>query len=251
MTPPHWHNLKRRLNLIVTRGALGLLMTALALSPGRLASHPSYRLRCKASDARKLVGVGAADGSMVKHGDDANPEETEVYEQTKLADSDFDTARSNDPANATKCNGIELITPAIIEFRPDHNGVTQWRELGLGGTGNTPHWTVVSAATGATANAKDIAPGGWSPATNLERMEFKPALKTSTEPGFSTFLAYAPDVALADVERDELASLMLDFGPVVGTFKYNGRGFRYSTLNKLPCFSRSPLMAILSVDDLA
>jgi hypothetical protein len=236
MTPPHWHNLKRRLNLIVTRGALGLLMTALALcQSGCFAPFIPLAIQ-GVGMLGKAIGMGAQAGAMVKHGNDANPEETEVYEQTKLDDSDFDSARSSDPANATKCNGIELITPAIIEFRPDQNGVTQWRELGLGGTGNAPHWTVVSAATGATANAKDIAPGGWSPATNLEHMEFKPPLKTSTKPGLSTFLAYAPDVALADVERDELASLMLDFGPVVGTFKYNGRGFRYSTLNKLPCF---------------
>jgi len=240
MTPPHLHNLTRRLNFIVARGALWILMAALALcQSGCFAPLIPMVIPLAEEGAGalvNLVSVGAQAGTMVKHGDDANPEETEVYEQTKLADSDFDSARSNDPANATKCNGIELITPAIIEFRPDHNGVTQWRELGLGGTGNTPRWIVMADARGAIANAKDIAPGGWSPATNLEHMEFKPALKTSTEPGLSTYLAYAPDVALADVERDELASLMLDFGPIVGTFKYNGRVFKYSTLNKLPCF---------------
>ena len=239
MSGTHRQQFKRRLNFIWPRAALAMVMTAIAVS-GSGCFAPFIPLAIQGVGMLgKAIGVGAEAGTMVKHGNDANPEETEVYEQTKLADSDFDAGRSNDPNNATKCNGIELITPAIIEFRPDRNGVTQWRELGLGGTGHAPHWTVVAdatEATGVTADAKDLAPGGWAPATNLERMEFKPPPKISTKPGLSTFLAYAPDVALADVERDELASLVLDFGPVAGTFKYNERVFRYSTLSKLPCF---------------
>jgi hypothetical protein len=236
MTLSHSHNLKRRLNFILSRGALSILIAAIALCQSGCFA-PFIPLAVQGVGMLgKMIGVGAEAGTMVKHGNDKNPEETEVYDQTKFDNSDFDSSSSNNPANAAKCNGLELITPAIIEFRHDRDGVSQWRELGLGGTGNAPRWTVVAEATGAAANAKDIAPGGWSPATNLEHMEFKPPLKTSTEPGYTTFLAYAPDVSLAEVERDELASLTLDFGPIVGTFKYNGRVFRYSTLNKLPCF---------------
>jgi hypothetical protein len=182
-----------------------------------------------------MVGIGAEAGTMVKHGDDQNPEETEVYEQTALDDSDFDASSAKKPANAAKCNELELITPAIVEFRTDRDGVTQWRELGLGGSADSPRWTVMAEAAGTTA--KDIAPtSGWSPASNLSHMEFSPPLETSPAPGSTTYLAYAPAASLSGVERDELASLMLDFGPAAGTFKFNGRVFKYSTLKNLPCF---------------
>jgi hypothetical protein len=173
---------------------------------------------------------------MVKHGNDQDPEETELMDQTKFDESDFASTSYKNPANAGRCNELQLFTPAIIEFRTDRTGTTQWRELGLGGSAEAPRWTVLAEATSDAAKAKDIAPGGWAPANNLEHMEFSPPLKTSPASGSGSFLAYAPAVALAVVERDELASLVLDFGPVMGTFKYNDRIFKYATLKHLPCF---------------
>jgi hypothetical protein len=236
MRPPHSHNPMRRLNFILSRGALWISMAALALfASGCWASLIPLALQ-GAWMVGQLVGVGAQAGTMVKHGNDDNPEETEVMDETKFDDSDFNSSSSKNPANAARCNELILVTPAIIEFRADRTGTTQWRELGLGGSVDAPRWTVLGAAGEATAKAKDIAPGGWAPANNLDHMDFQPPLKPLEARDYASYLAYAPAVALASVERDELASLVLDFGPVVGTFKYNARVFKYATLSELPCF---------------
>jgi hypothetical protein len=230
------NDLKQRLNSIVAAATLWTGTAALALfSTGCFAPFIPLALD-GVGMIGKAIGVGAQAGTMVKHGDDQNPEETEVMDETKFDDSDFDSTSSKNPANTAKCNELIMITPAIIEFHTDHTGTTQWRELGLGGSADSPHWTVLTEMPGASANAKDVAPGGWAPANNIDHMDFKPPLKTSSMPGYTSFLAYAPDVPLAGVERDELASLTLDFGPVLGTFKYNGRAFRYSMRDRLPCF---------------
>ncbi|HEX3409137.1 MAG TPA: hypothetical protein VHS07_02600, partial [Candidatus Binataceae bacterium] len=154
-SPSHnLHNLKNRFNFICSRGALSLLMTAIAISlTGCFAPFIPLAVQ-GVGMLGKMVGIGAEAGTMVKHGNDPHPEETEVYEQTKFDNSDFDSTSANNPANATKCNGIVMISPAIIEFRPDQNGITQWRELGLGGTGNAPRWTVVADAGGATGKVR-------------------------------------------------------------------------------------------------
>jgi hypothetical protein len=235
MTPSRCYNLMRPLNLILSRVAFWMSMAALGVfASGCFAPFIPLAIQGVGMVA-KMVGVGAEAGTMVKHGDDQNPEETEVYEQTALDESDFDASSAKKPANAAKCNALELITPAIVEFRTDREGATQWRELGLGGSADSPRWTVMAEAAGTTA--KDVAPtSGWSAASNLSHMEFSPPLETSASPGYATYLAYAPAASLNGVERDELASLMLDFGPATGTFKYNGRVFKYSTLKKLPCF---------------
>jgi hypothetical protein len=236
MTPLHSHNLMRRLNFIVARAAFPIVMSALTLcATGCFAPFIPLAIQ-GVGMLGKVVGMGAQAGTMVKHGNDADPEETEVMNQTNFDDSDFNSSSSRNPANANKCNELILVTPAIIEFRADRTGTTQWRELGLGGSTDAPRWTVLAEAAGATAKAKDIAPGGWAPANNLDHMEFSPPLQPSAVPGHGAYLAYAPAVALAGVERDELASLVLDFGPVAGTFKYNDRVFKYATLDELPCF---------------
>jgi hypothetical protein len=234
MTPPHSHNLMRRLNFIVSRVALLIVTTALALfASGCFAPFIPLALD-GVQMAGKLISGTAEASAGVKHSEDENPQETEVMDQTKFDDSDFDSSSSQNPNNAARCNELVLVTPAIIEFRTNRTGTAQWRELGLGGSPDAPRWTVLAQATGAAA--KDVAPGGWAPANNLDHMDFKPPLKTSPAPGYGSFLAYAPAVTLAPVERDELASLALDFGPVLGTFNYNNRVFKYSTLEKLPCF---------------
>jgi len=183
----------------------------------------------------QLVGVSAQAGTMIKHGNDPNAEEAENNEETTFDDSDFDSSSSKNAANAGKCNELELVTPSIIQFHNDQGGATQWRELGLGGSPDSPRWTVMAKETAASSTA-DVAPGGWAPATNLSHMNFSPPLNTSAAPGYTSFLAYAPESSTTALERDQLASLKLDFGPAAGTFQYNGRVYKYATLSALPCF---------------
>jgi hypothetical protein len=236
MIPPHSHNLKQRFSVSLARCARWTGSVALALgSAGCFAPFIPLAIQGVGMVGKAIAGTAEA-GTMVKHGNDADPEETEVMEETRLDGSDFNSTSAKNPANTDKCNELELITPAIIEFRTDPKGVPQWRELGLGGSADAPRWTVLAEIFGASAKAHDIAPGGWAPANNLEHMEFTPPLETSAVPGHGSFMAYAPATALAPVERDELTSLVLDFGPVVGTFKYHDRVFKYATLERLPCF---------------
>jgi hypothetical protein len=235
MNPSRCDNLMLRLNFALTRGALWTAMAVLALGvTGCFAPFIPMAVE-GAGLVGKAIGDSVEAGTMVKHGNDQDPEETEVMDQTAFDESDFSSTSAKNPKNADKCNELELVTPAIIEFRNDHNGVPQWRELGLGGSADAPRWVELAALYGSTAN-KDVAPGGWAPANNLDHMDFTPPLKTSPGFGDSTFMAFAPALALASVERDELTSLILDFGPVVGTFRYNDRVFKYATLDQLPCF---------------
>ena len=151
MTPSRCYNLMRPLNLILSRVAFWMSMAALGVfASGCFAPFIPLAIQ-GVGMLGKMVGVGAEAGTMVKHGDDQNPEETEVYEQTALDDSDFDASSAKKPANAVKCNALELITPAIVEFHNDRNGATQWRELGLGGSADSPRWTVMAEAAGTTA----------------------------------------------------------------------------------------------------
>jgi hypothetical protein len=228
MTPFPAHNLKSRLNFVAARTALALVMCSLAMGlNGCMAA-------ALAPMALQALGFGVQAGTMMAHGGSKSADETEVDEETTFNDSDFDRAKSRNNPEESKCNELVLVTPAIIQFRAGLAGSTEWRELGLGGSSDAPRWTVVAAADTPTAN--DTATGGWSPANNLEHMNFAPALLTPASPGGKPFLAYAPVISYSASERDQLASLVLDFGPVVGTFDYKGRQYKYATLKELPCF---------------
>jgi hypothetical protein len=171
---------------------------------------------------------GTATGTeMMKHQKDKNPDEAEA--EGDFESDDFNSPSASKPTSVeTHCNSLELVTPSIIEFRADQSGGERWRELALTGSADQPQWGVMPS--------QEAAPGGWLPATNLGQMSFTPALPTFTKPGDGTYLAYAPAQSETDAERDQLASLVLDFGPSVGTFQYKGRAYDYSTLAKLPCF---------------
>jgi hypothetical protein len=226
MTPPVLHNLKSRLSFMLSRVAICLCIGTLAAALSGCAAAALAPL------ALQALGFGIKTGTMLAHSNDKNPDETETLDDSTFDGSEYDQKKSRDAQG--KCNELVLITPSIIEFRTDQTGSTIWRELGLGGSPDAPRWAVVAAADSATA--KDVAPGGWSPANNLSHMNFTPPLKTDPKPGNQSFLAYAPAESYTAPERDQLASLVLDFGPVAGTFQYKDRIYKYSTLKELPCF---------------
>jgi hypothetical protein len=222
------HNLKLRLNFLGSRYALGVMMGVVAATVSGCIAASLAPL------ALQALGFGVKAGTMMAHGGDTpSPDETELDDQTTFSDSDFDRTKTRNTSDESKCNEMVLVTPAIIEFRA-HQAGTEWRELGLGGSADAPRWTVVAAAD--TPTAKEVSSDGWAPANNLGHMNFSPPLKTPAVAGDDTFMAYAPVQSYSASERDQLASLVLDFGPVVGTFDYNGRQYKYSTLKDLPCF---------------
>jgi hypothetical protein len=220
------HNLKSRLNFALSRAAFGLWLGMLAAALSGCAAAALAPL------ALQAVGLTFKAGELMTHGKDQNPDETEALDDSTFDGTEYDQKKSKDSQG--KCNELVLITPAIIEFRTDPDGSTIWRELGLGGSPDAPRWAVVEAED--TTKAGDVAPGGWSPANNLGHMKFAPPLKNDGKPGDKSFLAYAPAESYTAPERDQLASLVLDFGPVAGTFQYKDRIYKYSTLKELPCF---------------
>ena len=174
-----------------------------------------------------MIGGSMTGASMAKHSQDKNPDEAEAEED--FEPDDFESASASKPASVeSRCNSLELITPSIIEFRADQSGSERWRQLALSGSADAPLWGVMPT--------EDAAANGWLPASNLGRMDFTPALPAFTKPGDGIYLAYAPAESQTPLDRDQLASLVLDFGPVMGTFEYHGRVYRYSTLAHLPCF---------------
>ena len=227
MTSPALHNLKSRLHFTLARTAFGLCLAMFAATSSGCAAAALAPL------ALQAIGLTFKAGEMIAHGKDQNPDESEALDDSTFDGSEYDPKKSKDAQG--KCNELVLITPAIIEFRTVPDGSTNWRELGLGGSPDAPRWAVVEAADTSTA-ARDVAAGGWSPANNLSHMNFTPPLKTDAKPGDESFLAYAPAESCTAPERDQLASLVLDFGPVAGTFQYKDRIYKYSTLKELPCF---------------
>jgi hypothetical protein len=219
-------NLKLRLKLLLVRMALPLGISVLAFVLSGCAAAALAPL------ALQAVGLTFKAGEIMAHGKDQNPDESEALDDSTFDENEYNQKKSPDAQG--KCNELVLITPAIIQLRTDPDGSMIWRELGLGGSPDAPRWAVVAAAD--TATAKDVTPGGWSPANNLSHMNFTPPLKTDAKPGDESFLAYAPAESYTAPERDQLASLVLDFGPVAGTFQYKDRTYKYSTLKELPCF---------------
>jgi hypothetical protein len=226
MTTQISRNLKLRLKLLLVRTVLLASLGVLAIALSGCAAAALAPL------ALQAVGLTFKAGEIMAHGKDKNTEEEDTLDDSTFDGTEFDRKKSNDAQG--KCNELVLITPAIIEFRTDPDGSTIWRELGLGGSPDAPRWAVVASAD--TTTVKDVAPGGWSPANNLSHMNFTPPLKTDAKPGDESFLAYAPAESYTAPERDQLASLVLDFGPVAGTFQYKDRTYKYSTLKELPCF---------------
>ncbi|HEY2524656.1 MAG TPA: hypothetical protein VGI29_06330 [Candidatus Binataceae bacterium] len=110
--------------------------------------------------------------------------------------------------------------PMLVELRTDKNGVTSYRDMRLGGSDVDPQW---------------IPTRGWVPAGNFMTMGFQPPLQSALAPGSVTFVAYAPSNPLDDAEQNQLHELDSVFGPELGTFRWNGRVFRYSVIHNLPC----------------
>lgn len=171
------------------------------------------------AEALSAVGQGAGDlvagTTMVAHNGKPDPDD----EDGDLADTMRD------------CNGLQQVTPGIVQFRVTAAGATEWRELTLGGSAKTPRWTILAAKNGDNS--------GWRPAQNLAKLDFVPPI--SIAPNRATYLAYAPAESQTSEERSELINLMFDFGPSTGTFRWDGRLYDYSLLSKLPCYPSPPV----------
>lgn len=188
-------------------GAAGCWASALQFAP--LGIQVAEQL---GAGAVHMAG-NAASNAHHNDAEDEDKEEDKIDEQGEL------------------CDELQLQAPSIVEFRST-TGVDQYRALGLAGLPDAPKWT---APADKTADAS-----GWQPAVNFTKMEFDPPLPEALAAVHNArYLAFAPADAHDTVERDQLVSLTVDFGPTAGTFRFNGRAYEYAVLRRLPCFPKS------------
>jgi hypothetical protein len=136
----------------------------------------------------------------------------------------------SDDQDRGMCNELLLQSPLVIQFRPSAGGKLEWRELTLGGSPDKPFWTPASEENGA--------PSQWALATNIDKMDFQPPLQGMLAPDEPNYIAYAP--AQNGGENERLIALVVDFGPAVGTFSWNGHIYQYSAVHRLPCYPAPP-----------
>jgi hypothetical protein len=117
--------------------------------------------------------------------------------------------------------------PSLVELRTDKAGTTRYRDLRLGGSEIDPQWVPMPNHH---ADAT-----GWAQAGNFIKMDFQPPLQHALTPGSVTYVAYAPADARDETEEGQLNTLNSAFAPGSGTFHWNGRVYRYSAVQKLPC----------------
>jgi hypothetical protein len=188
--------------VITVLGSAGCFAPALGLAP----------LALKAGEAAVGALGSATHAANVKSGDEG----------------------SNASEAEERCDVLEFEVPSAMELRIADTTPTAWRQLQLGGTTDAPQWQIV------IDDHSDAA--GWHPFQDLYAMRFVPALQRALKAGESNYLAYAPVEPRTSIERDQLVSLTVDFGPGLGTFQWNGRAYQYTVVNRLPCFP-GPLVA--------
>jgi hypothetical protein len=124
-------------------------------------------------------------------------------------------------------SGFAAEVPQLVELRTDKAGSTRYRDLALGGTEVDPQWVPMPNPH---ADAT-----GWIPAGNFVKLDFQPPLQPALTPGSVTYVAYAPADARDATGEGQLKALNQSFGPEFGSFRSNGRVYRYSAVHQLPC----------------
>lgn len=138
-----------------------------------------------------------------------------------------DAATSDDPDRGM-CNELLLQTPLVIQFRPAAGDALEWRELAVGGSPDKPFWTPATEEHGTHSQ--------WAAATNIGKMDFQPPLEGMLDAEAPNYIAYAPAATGGSDQDEALITLVVDFGPAIGTFAWNGRVYQYSVVHKLPCY---------------
>ncbi|MGH7987498.1 MAG: hypothetical protein ACREQX_14565 [Candidatus Binataceae bacterium] len=137
------------------------------------------------------------------------------------------THANEDTAQDLECDLTNPAWPSLVELRTDKAGTTIYRPLSLSGPGLNLQYEDVDAPASTT--------GDWRLASDFAKLHFAPPLRPALGVPSTTYLAYAPATAQSPIERRQAASLQHDFSPVLGTFDWDGRVYRYALVRQLPC----------------
>lgn len=139
------------------------------------------------------------------------------------------THANKDTAQDLECDFTNPAWPSLIELRTDKVGTTIYRPLSLSGPGIDLRYEDVDAPAKIS--------GDWRLANDFARLRFTPPLQAALVAPSTSYLAYAPATPRSVIERRQADSLQHEFGPVLGTFKWQGRVYRYALVRRLPCAS--------------
>jgi hypothetical protein len=170
-----------------------------------------------------------------------------VYNAATKKDGDSDAeAKKQDPepteeastpppklTDQNVCHMIALARPdlMVVELRKSAAGAPEYRELRLlKNSEEDARWSpVVDTDTG---------PGGWRPAVNFLKMDFKPPLTDVIPNSGSCYLAYVP-IGADSNNPNQAEEFKSAAGEAAGAFSWEGQAYQYKVERSLPCLSPS------------
>lgn len=170
-----------------------------------------------------------------------------VYNAATKKDGDSDSdAKNRDPEpteEASKpapkltaenlCHMIALARPdlMVVELRKTAAGAPEYRELRLlKNSEDDARWTPVIDT--------DTGPGGWRPAVNFLKMDFKPPLTDVIPNSGSCYLAYVP-IGTDSNNPNQAEEFKSASGEAAGAFSWEGQAYQYKVERSLPCLASS------------
>ena len=117
-----------------------------------------------------------------------------------------------------RCDALAATPPYMGELIQAPSGQLV-RGLVLGAQGGSPKWYLSTTVT------------------SLTSLQFTPPISgTEGDPKKRNFLAYAPAQPQDDRENNQLIAFLGSFEPGPGVLSITGRNYRYTWVEKLPCF---------------
>ncbi len=128
-----------------------------------------------------------------------------------------------------RCDQLLHAAPGVEEIRRTSDGSLESREIRLDLSGANAKWVPY--------REKGTSPEGWRAQSTIARLNFSPPLYGVIPEKDSRFLIYAKGVAETPQDSEQMMSVAEQSGKQAGTFKWRGKIYNYTLIDKLPCFA--------------
>lgn len=128
-----------------------------------------------------------------------------------------------------RCEQLLHAPPGIEEIRRRSDGSLESREIRLDLSGEKGTWVPY--------REKGTSAEGWRAQSTIARLNFSPPLYGAIPEKDSRFMVYAKTVAETPQDSDQMVSVAEQSGKRTGTFKWRGKSYNYTLIDKLPCFA--------------
>lgn len=136
--------------------------------------------------------------------------------------------RGGDETEA-RCEQLLHAPPGIEEIRRRSDGSLESREIRLDLSGEHGRWVPY--------REKGTSAEGWRAQSTIARLTFSPPLYGAVPEKDSRFLVYAKTVAETPEDSEQMMGVAEQSGNQSGTFKWRGKLYNYTLIDKLPCFA--------------